>query len=277
MEKEYMDTLAKKEKSVTKNPKKGKSNKGNSNYLPCVSSLKRKASDLQSDRSNKHTRKELRTNLNKGFIAADYAFKRKSQRKFKLQEIRATVNSLENPEKLDLVAEVSNPTLNTIEKVITEAEKEIKIQEATATLEKEKLQFSTKEKLQLSNPFEEVIASIDNSEKWTAAFTVTLIHNKPTRTLADTGASHSVISQNWLRYLKLERFIHHEEMTMVSAQKQSITVMGTIAITVMFGGKEFEWVVRVAPELICPFIMGMDILNQGCINCKERYVEISET
>ena len=55
MEKEYMDTLAKKEKSVTKNPKKGKSNKGNSNYLPCISSLKRKANDLQSNRSSKHT------------------------------------------------------------------------------------------------------------------------------------------------------------------------------------------------------------------------------
>ncbi|MFI5422946.1 MAG: retropepsin-like aspartic protease, partial [Nitrososphaerales archaeon] len=133
----------------------------------------------------------------------------------------------------------------------------------------------TQEKLQLQAPYEDVIASIHNADRWTAAFTITRIHNKPTRTLADTGASHSVISLNWLKYLKLERFIQKEEMSMVSAQKQAITVVGTIAITVLFGNKEFEWVVRVAPELICPLILGIDILNDGGVNCKERFVEIS--
>ena len=45
-------------------------------------------------------------------------------------------------------------------------------------------------------PFEEYVVSICNEKQWTAAFTITKILGKPTRTLANTGASHSVVSLN---------------------------------------------------------------------------------
>jgi hypothetical protein len=124
-------------------------------------------------------------------------------------------------------------------------------------------------------PFEDVISALHNASQWTAAFTIVKINNKPIRTLADTGASHSIISLKWLQQLGLEKgIVGRSDLSMVDAQKKSFPVTGTITIPVEFGGKDFNWNVRVTPNLICPFIIGMDLLNTGCVSGIGRYVEI---
>ena len=39
--------------------------------------------------------------------------------------------------------------------------------------------------------------------------------NKAIRTLADTGASHSIIAMKWLKYLKLDHLIVHTDVTII--------------------------------------------------------------
>ena len=98
-------------------------------------------------------------------------------------------------------------------------------------------------------PFEDVISELHNASQWTAAFTIVKINNKPIRTLADTGASHSIISLKWLQQLGLEKgIVGRSDLSMVDAQKKSFPVTGTITIPVEFGRKDFNWNVRVTPN-----------------------------
>ena len=64
--------------------------------------------------------------------------------------------------------------------------------------------------------------------------------NKPVKTLADTGASHSVVALSWFKYLKLKDQIRQERWCMVDAQKKKIPAYGAITLLVTFGGKEFS-------------------------------------
>ena len=89
-------------------------------------------------------------------------------------------------------------------------------------------------------PFEEYAATIVNQEQWTAAFTVTRILGKPTRTLADTEASHSVVSLNWVKHIGMESHIKPTDTIMVDAQKKQIPVSGTILLLVEFSGHNFK-------------------------------------
>ena len=153
--------------------------------------------------------------------------------------------------------------------------------EESLAMQKEDKLYQQKQKqakLEIKNlieqPFEDFISVIHNEPKWTAAFTITKVMNKPTRTLMDTGASHSVVSFNWVQQLKLEKFIQPIDVHMVDAQKREIPVNGKITLTVEFGGKDFEWTVRVAPNMICPLIIGIDILHKGAISLVNRWVEI---
>ncbi len=125
-------------------------------------------------------------------------------------------------------------------------------------------------------PFEEYAISICNQEHWTAAFTITKIFGKPTRTLADTGASHSVVSLNWVKYLGLEDQIKPSDINMVDAQKRKIPVSGMIELMVEFGGLPHKWLCRVAPNLVCPFIIGVDYMHTGGVNLVDRYVWIGD-
>ena len=112
------------------------------------------------------------------------------------------------------------------------------------------------------------------STKWTSAYTILKVLNKPIRVLADTGASCSVISYEWLKYMKLQDSLIKTEVNIVDAQKVKIPVMGIATIPVEFGRKTYQWPFRVAEKLICPMILGMNVLNTGCIHLKERYVEV---
>ena len=59
---------------------------------------------------------------------------------------------------------------------------------------------------------------------------------------------------------------------MVDAQKKAIPISGIIDLEVEFGGIIHNWTCRVAPNLICPFIIGVDYMNKGGVNLSERYV-----
>ena len=45
---------------------------------------------------------------------------------------------------------------------------------------------------------------------------------------------------------------------MVDAQKKAIPISGIIDLEVEFGRIIHNWTCRVAPNLICPFIIGVD-------------------
>ena len=96
------------------------------------------------------------------------------------------------------------------------------------------------------------------------------MQGKQIKALADTDASSSIVALNWVKYLKLEHLITPIEESFLSAQGSKMLVEGTINIPITFGNKEFMWTFRVAKELICPMIIGMDILHEGSINLKKR-------
>ena len=159
---------------------------------------------------------------------------------------------------------------NTLENIAQQKE----IENAEKIKQEQEKEVKEWEEKQIIQPFEDVLASIFNQNRWTAAFTITKIFNKPTRTLADTGASHSVVCRRWLKYLGLEDSIRPTDMVMLDAQKNKIPVAGVVTLPVTFGNKEFEWEMRVSDELICPMILGMDVLHTGGVNCAKRLVEI---
>jgi len=127
-----------------------------------------------------------------------------------------------------------------------------------------------REKKQEKQPFEDMVGAIDNAEKWTAAFTIVKIRERHVRTLADTGASKSVISENLIKKLGLEKYIQPSLIRMVDAQKKSILIKGEITVEVLFAGKLFEWKFMIAEKCICPLILGIDIKFWGSISKKER-------
>ena len=123
-------------------------------------------------------------------------------------------------------------------------------------------------------PFEDFISTITNAEKWTAAFTITQVNGKQVRTLADTGATSSIVSLNWVKHFNLEHLVEFNEELFMSAQKSTFSTQGNVCLPVTFAEKEFLWNFKVAENLICPMILGLDILNTGSVNLKNRYVEI---
>ena len=205
---------------------------------------------------------------------------RKSREKFKRRNSADNLISTENPTENQEKSEINKGDSQEPQKTIEElaAIKEIQIQKDN--IEKLQKEWEKEEELreekQSAEPFEDIIASIDNADKWTAAFTITKVLNKPTRTLADTGASNSVVSLNWLRYLGLETSIRPTTDMMVDAQKKKIPVAGVVTLPVQFGNKEFNWEMRVAPVLVCPMILGMDVLHKGSVMCAKRLVEIGD-
>ncbi len=122
--------------------------------------------------------------------------------------------------------------------------------------------------------YKEVVNSLKDDVEWTAAFTVLKIQNKPIRTLADTGASHSVIAETWVEYLGMTGKIIPTAREMVDTQKQKIPVRGVIELPVEFGTKVYDWTFRVAPNLICPMILGINVLHEGSVNLLKRRVTI---
>ncbi len=132
-------------------------------------------------------------------------------------------------------------------------------------------------------PNEESVGGIENApepnkkkKKWTAAFAMLVVKSRSVRTLIDTGASHSVVALSWLKYLKLDHLIKKTKAQMVDAQKVRIPIVGTVTIPVEFGNKTFDWKFRVSENLICPMIVGMNILHEAVIKMKNRKVKIGD-
>ena len=63
---------------------------------------------------------------------------------------------------------------------------------------------------------------------------------------------------------------------MVDAQKKQIPVSSVIDLAVEFGGATFKWTCRVAPNLVCPLIIGVDYMHKGGVNLAERFVWIDK-
>ena len=116
----------------------------------------------------------------------------------------------------------------------------------------------------------------EREKKWTAAFTMLTVKSRNIRALIDTGASHSVIALSWLKYLQMDHLIQKAEVHMVDAQKVAIPILGTVTIPVDFGNKTFEWDFKVAETLICPMIIGMNVLHEAVVKMKNRKVKIQD-
>ena len=121
-----------------------------------------------------------------------------------------------------------------------------------------------------------VATSQGKSERrdYTATHITVKVHNKPIHSLADSGASHSIIAWSWLKYLGCEKMMKKSEVTLMDAQKGEIPVMGEVILPVEVGNGTFDWSFIVARELFSPMILGVDNLNTGKINFKKRKLKI---
>ena len=111
-------------------------------------------------------------------------------------------------------------------------------------------------------------------KKYTATFTTVKIYNKPIHTLADSGASHSIVAYNWLKYVGCENLMKESLTKLKDAQGGSMTVLGEVTLPVEFGNKIFDWEFLVVTELFCPLILGVNIMHSGSINFKKRRLKI---
>ena len=281
LDQEYLDS---KEREEPPKKKKLKGNKKNSSkYTAFNTFLKKRKREGEVPTNNERVKRTKLEIDNKSCLKTrnpKIPEWRKSREKFKRRNSADNLISTENPSENQEKSEINKGDSQEPQKTIEElaAIKEIQIQKDN--IEKLQKEWEKEEELreekQSAEPFEDIIASIDNADKWTAAFTITKVLNKPTRTLADTGTSNSVVSLNWLRYLGLETSIRPTTDMMVDAQKKKIPVAGVVTLPVQFGNKEFNWEMRVAPVLVCPMILGMDVLHKGSVMCAKRLVEIGD-
>ena len=98
--------------------------------------------------------------------------------------------------------------------------------------------------------------------------------NKVIHALADTDASHSVITMEWLKYLKLDHLIVYTDECLATAQNIKFPIQGKVIIPVEFGSKTFDWEFYMAKELICPMILRMNILHEEAICPRKQIVKI---
>ena len=112
-------------------------------------------------------------------------------------------------------------------------------------------------------------------EKYTAVYTVLEVADKKTRTMGDTGANVSCIAVSWVEYLGCSNLIQQKKTEVIDAQKNLMTLLGTINLPVKFGKKLFNWEFIVCETLVCPLILGTDILHNGSIDLKNRRIHIA--
>ena len=111
--------------------------------------------------------------------------------------------------------------------------------------------------------------------KWTAVFAIATIMSKQIRMLIDIGASHFVIALSLLKYLNLEHLMKKTNKRMINAQKEPIPIKGKVTLPIEIGNKVFEWKFRVAEKLVCPMIMGMNVLHDATIKLKGQKLKIN--
>ena len=119
--------------------------------------------------------------------------------------------------------------------------------------------------------------NIDEHSKegnYTSTYTTVRVYNKVIHSLADTGASNSIIAKSWLKYLGCTNQIRATKVELQDAQDNKIPVLGEITLPVEFGKETFDWDFVVAEELFCPMIIGVDLLHTGGVDFEKGRVKI---
>ena len=94
--------------------------------------------------------------------------------------------------------------------------------------------------------------------------------------LIDIRASHSVEAWSWVKKLRLKKTVKYKNLSMKDAQEGTIPIRGIITLPVTFGNKVFFWKFRVADTLVCPMIIGVNILNKATIELKDGIIKIED-
>ena len=55
-----------------------------------------------------------------------------------------------------------------------------------------------------------------------------------------------------------------------------MATIGLVTVPVLFGNKTYKWTFSVMKRLICPLILGTDILDEAIIDLKNRKVHIDD-
>ena len=208
---------------------------------------------------------------------SDSGKKRKAKRRKRCKDMKEEREKWKNQAKEEENNEIGQEKSEKREKTRSNLEKDVKKEG-----DNHKIPGKTYPKRKFmpihENEMDHLMAINDDKSKrrkYTATFTTVNVYGKPIRTLADSGASHSVISLAWLRYIGGEKLIKDSAVVLMDAQGEEIKVNGEVTLPVQFGKGLFEWKFCVAEELFCPLILGVDVMNKGSINFQKKRLKIN--